>query len=406
VPKGAEVLLETRLPYLSADQRRVVLKTTALGSGYPVLDDPGGWGRLNLFAAADGYGQFNGSVTISMDASQGGFNAADTWRNDIGGAGKLTLNGTGALTLAGANTYTGGTQVRGGTLIAGSRQAFGTGDVYVSAGTVAIAAPARASIAGNYTQLKAGTLAIDRGRGRRRPSCRDGAHDHRRRHATCEARKRRGAEPGRHRRCGGCQPVDGAIRLGGGRWPSGDGFVRIVGCAGAHRRLNAVSADGVVQGSKEQSKKIKAARGRPANLHFELRLLNRGQALLELGHATFELFQTRPRSEQYLRLRIEFFPRDEIELRKALREHSLHVALQVFGRRVFEQLTHAVLKILKKITRLFHVGSPSLHKKRAACLSARAHGAQTNEIGASKACARAPMSAVGAYPEFGGVGTL
>jgi len=165
VPKGAEVLLETRLPYLSADQRRVVLKTTALGSGYPMLDDPEGWGRLNLFAAADGYGQFNGSVTISMDASQGGFNAADTWRNDIGGAGKLTLNGTGALTLAGANTYTGGTQVRGGTLIAGSRQAFGTGDVYVSAGTVAIAAPARASIAGNYTQLKAGTLEIDRGVG-------------------------------------------------------------------------------------------------------------------------------------------------------------------------------------------------------------------------------------------------
>ncbi len=55
VPKGAEVLLETRLPYLSADQRRVVLKTTALASGYPLLDDADGWGRLNLFAAADGY---------------------------------------------------------------------------------------------------------------------------------------------------------------------------------------------------------------------------------------------------------------------------------------------------------------------------------------------------------------
>ncbi|MFG9976598.1 hypothetical protein ACG3QR_33095, partial [Pseudomonas aeruginosa] len=38
VPKGAEVLLETRFPYLSADQRRVVLKTTELASGYPVLD--------------------------------------------------------------------------------------------------------------------------------------------------------------------------------------------------------------------------------------------------------------------------------------------------------------------------------------------------------------------------------
>lgn len=162
VPKGAEVLLETRLPYLSADQRRVVLKTTALPSGYPMLDDAEGWGRLNLFAAADGYGQFNGSVTISMDASQGGFNAADTWRNDIGGTGKLTFNGTGALTLAGANTYSGGTQVQGGVLIAGSPHAFGTGDVYVSGGTVAIASATRASVAGKYTQLRSGTLELDR----------------------------------------------------------------------------------------------------------------------------------------------------------------------------------------------------------------------------------------------------
>lgn len=165
VPKGAEVLLETRLPYLSADQRRVVLKTTALASGYPVLDDAEGWGRLNLFSAADGYGQFNGNVAVAMDASQGGFQAADTWRNDIGGTGRLSFAGSGKLTLAGKNSYSGGTQVTGGTLAAGSANAFGNGDVYVSGGTVAIAAAARASIAGKYTQLKGGTLEIDRGAG-------------------------------------------------------------------------------------------------------------------------------------------------------------------------------------------------------------------------------------------------
>ena len=71
MPKGAEILLQTRFPYLSADQRRVVLKTTELPSGYPVMDDAEGWGRLNLFAAADGYGAFNGNVIVSMDASQG-----------------------------------------------------------------------------------------------------------------------------------------------------------------------------------------------------------------------------------------------------------------------------------------------------------------------------------------------
>lgn len=165
VPKGAEVLLETRLPYLSADQRRVVLKTTALASGYPLLDDAEGWGRLNLFAAADGYANFAGNVSVTMDASLGGFNAADTWRNDIGGDGKLTFAGTGALTLAGANTYRGGTEVRGGTLAAGSPQAFGAGDVYVGGGTVAIKAAARANINGRYTQLKGGTLELDRGAG-------------------------------------------------------------------------------------------------------------------------------------------------------------------------------------------------------------------------------------------------
>ena len=162
VPKGAEILLQTRFPYLSADQRRVVLKTTELPSGYPVMDDAEGWGRLNLFAAADGYGAFNGNVIVSMDASQGGLNAADLWRNDVAGAGKLTLQGNGTLTLAGNNSYTGGTQVSGGTLAAASATAFGKGDVYVgSGGGVQIAANAPVTIATRYTQLDNTTLELD-----------------------------------------------------------------------------------------------------------------------------------------------------------------------------------------------------------------------------------------------------
>ncbi|CAE6857397.1 hypothetical protein R69658_07454 [Paraburkholderia aspalathi] len=163
VPKGAETLLETRFPYLSADQRRVVLKTTELPSGYPVMDDAEGWGRLNMFAAADGYGAFNGNVIVSMDATQGGFNATDTWRNPISGAGKLTLQGSGALKLAGANSFSGGSQVNGGTLEADSPAAFGTGDVYLGAGTVVINAPGVVSIIGKYTQLANTTLELDIG---------------------------------------------------------------------------------------------------------------------------------------------------------------------------------------------------------------------------------------------------
>ena len=161
VPKGAEVMLETRFPYLSADQRRVVLKTTELPSGYPVMDDAEGWGRLNMFAAADGYGAFNGSVVVSMDASQGGFNAADLWRNDISGTGKLTLQGSGTLALGGNNTWSGGAQVSGGVLQAQSANAFGTGDVYVGAGGVTIAASSPVAVAGNYTQLAGTTLELD-----------------------------------------------------------------------------------------------------------------------------------------------------------------------------------------------------------------------------------------------------
>jgi autotransporter-associated beta strand protein len=152
VPKGAEVLLETRQPYLSADQRRVVLKTTALDSGYPLGNDGEGWGRLNLFAAADGYGAFNGDVAVTMDATQGGFSATDSWRNDIAGKGKLSKAGTGTLRLAGANTFSGGTVITAGTLAADSTTALGVGDVYVKGGTLESAAAGTLNIAGAFTQ--------------------------------------------------------------------------------------------------------------------------------------------------------------------------------------------------------------------------------------------------------------
>ncbi|WP_042297964.1 acid phosphatase [Paraburkholderia bannensis] len=162
VPKGAEVLLETRFPYLSADQRRVVLKTTEIASGYPVMDDAEGWGRLNMFAAGDGYGVFNGNVSVSMDATKGGFNAADTWRNDISGTGKLSLQGSGTLKLAGNNTFSGGSQVSGGVLEADSANAFGSGDVYVGGnGGVAVAASGTpVTVNGKFTQLANTTLEL------------------------------------------------------------------------------------------------------------------------------------------------------------------------------------------------------------------------------------------------------
>lgn len=134
VPKGAEVLLETRFPYLDSDQRRVVLKSTAIDSGYPVMDDAEGFGRLDLFSAGAGYGNFNGDVYVNMDASRGGFNTKDIWSNDISGAGKLTKSGTGELILSGNNIFSGGIEVQSGTLSAVKSQALGKGDVYIKSG--------------------------------------------------------------------------------------------------------------------------------------------------------------------------------------------------------------------------------------------------------------------------------
>lgn len=161
VPKGAEVLLETRLPYLSDEQRREVLATTGLPSGYPVLDDPEGWGRLNLFAAADGYGAFENDVTVTMDASKEGFHAWDQWRNDISGTGKLTKEGSGTLRLLGNNTYSGGTQINAGVLEANSATAFGVGDVVNEGGTVVKSVYGTVTFGGDFTQLANGTLELN-----------------------------------------------------------------------------------------------------------------------------------------------------------------------------------------------------------------------------------------------------
>lgn len=160
VPKGAEALLRSRLPYLDDAQIRWVLASTALEAGYPTLDDEEGWGRLNLFAAAHGYASFDRDVSVTMDASSGGFSAADVWLNDIDGAGGLTKDGTGSLTLAGLNSYEGTTTLRDGTLVATTSASLGTGDADLTGGTLRESTEGTLAIGGDLTARRGSTLSI------------------------------------------------------------------------------------------------------------------------------------------------------------------------------------------------------------------------------------------------------
>ena len=82
VPPGASVLIATRFPYMNTAQLNQIIATTELPSGVP-LDNGTGWARLNLYAAASGYGAFPTNVTVNMNAAAGGLNAFDIWSNSV-----------------------------------------------------------------------------------------------------------------------------------------------------------------------------------------------------------------------------------------------------------------------------------------------------------------------------------
>ena len=153
VPADAHWLIATRFPYLSTAQLDAVLASTELPSGVP-LDNGTGWARLNLYAAASGYGAFAGNVAITMNAALGGLNAFDIWSNAISGPGGLTLLGSGTLILAGNDSYTGGTSVRGGTLAVtgtlGGDLSISPGASFVSNGGYAVAGHATLANAGTF----------------------------------------------------------------------------------------------------------------------------------------------------------------------------------------------------------------------------------------------------------------
>ena len=82
---------------------------------------------LNGFSETVGSLAGAGSVTLGTGTlTAGGNNTTTTYSGVMSGAGGLTKQGTGAMTLSGANTYDGATNVAAGTVVASNAAALGT----------------------------------------------------------------------------------------------------------------------------------------------------------------------------------------------------------------------------------------------------------------------------------------
>ena len=145
---------------MSADQRREVLATTRNPkSGYPVLDDPEGWGHFSICLPRRRIGAFNSDVTLTMDTTRAAkflYQVADRWMNDISGNGKLTLDGNGMLKLLGNNTYFGVHGINTGVL-GRIRHSTSPCDVVNAGGTLVENVP-QVTVEGSFTQADKGTL--------------------------------------------------------------------------------------------------------------------------------------------------------------------------------------------------------------------------------------------------------
>jgi len=108
---GVAALVMEAFPYLTVEQIRTIILTTAIDIGPTGVDSTYGWGFVNVAGAIGGI-QDLGSVRLVIND---GVNS--TWSNNIRGSAGFTKNGAGVLILSGENTYTGDTTINAGTLV-------------------------------------------------------------------------------------------------------------------------------------------------------------------------------------------------------------------------------------------------------------------------------------------------
>lgn len=167
---GAAALVWQAYPYFSNSLVAQTLLGTATPLGGSQPNPTFGYGVLNVGAAVNGPEQFNwGTVTV-------GFSGNSSWNNPISGAGGLTMNGPGTLSLTQPSAYTGPTQVQGGTLSAVSLtspvsigsgatlqiQKSIAGNVNNNGGVLALYSGGNVQVTGNYAQ-QGGRLAVSLG---------------------------------------------------------------------------------------------------------------------------------------------------------------------------------------------------------------------------------------------------
>lgn len=160
---AAAALVQQKYPWMSNDNLRTTLLTTATDLGAKGVDSVYGWGLLNIGKAVNGPAQFAfGNFTADIDSGSYSFT------NNLAGSGGLIKTGNGELILTGTNTYTGMTNINGGTLsLTGSSVSSANiglhGKYRVSGSTGSVTnmgtfVSEDAVINGDYTQTFTGTL--------------------------------------------------------------------------------------------------------------------------------------------------------------------------------------------------------------------------------------------------------
>lgn len=108
---AAASLIAQKYPWMTNDNLRTTILTTATDLGAKGVDSVYGWGLLNIGKAINGPAQF-AFGDFEANVSNGNY----VFSNNISGNGGLVKNGLGKLTLLGNNTFSGVTNVNVGTL--------------------------------------------------------------------------------------------------------------------------------------------------------------------------------------------------------------------------------------------------------------------------------------------------